>query len=251
MAEQTRPFVVLTRSQDDNRELADHLQRRGVPVLEIPCIAVRPVMPDALPERVDAVVFTSRNGVSGLVEQGLWKRILARIDETTPRGRPDPLVGAVGMGTSARLTEYGIEADFVADPPEGEVLARQMIEKLGSGRAIVIVRGNLHAGKLDEMLEEAGHQLFPIQVYENVPPQVPSVEPVPIAAVFVASPSAARRLLEKNAWLHGARFFAIGNTTEEALRGLGIRSVETIGSALTDWVESLCRAYKREVGFQG
>jgi uroporphyrinogen-III synthase len=250
MAVQTGPFVVLTRSVYDNRELADRLERRGVPVLEIPCVAIRPVMPDSVPERADVVVFTSRNGVAGFVAQGLSGKMLSRSDASPrPRDRP-PLVGAVGRNTSAKLAEAGIEADFVADPPEGETLARLMIGRLEPNRTIAVVRGNLRAGKLDEMLAAAGHRLVPIQVYENVSPQVPSVDPVAVTAVFVASPSAGRRLLEKNGWLRSARFLVIGKTTEESLLAMGVGSVETIGSTLTDWVEALCGAHLRAVGSQ-
>jgi uroporphyrinogen-III synthase len=243
--------VVLTRAAEDNRTLADILRGRGIPVLEVPCIGIRHCLPDTLPEHTDAVVFTSRRGVRALVEQGLWERLLARTGKTPAGASGRPLIGAVGQATADELASHGIPPDLVADPPEGEELARLLIERLKRGQTITAVRGNLRAGGLDQALKEAGYDLFSIQVYENFEPEIPPVEPAPVAGVFVASPSAARRLLQRNPWLGSARFFAIGKTTRRAIRQMGVASVETIGPSLEDWVEALCRAHERAVGLRG
>ena len=82
-------------------------------------------------------------------------------------------------------------------------------------------------------------------VYGNAEIDVSSVPAFPVAAVVVASPSAASRLLAANPWLAGATFAVFGATTERALRDLGARNVHVIGTALPEQVsrlEALCAA---------
>ena len=115
---------------------------------------------------------------------------------------------------------------------------------------IAVARGNLRAGGLDKALKEAGYDLIAVQVYENVSPAIPALEPVPVAAVFVASPSAGERILQRNEWLRGCRFVCIGRTTEEALRSMGVASVVPAGASLDNWADELCEAHAQAIGFR-
>jgi uroporphyrinogen III methyltransferase/synthase len=236
MAVSSGPVVVLTREAEDNQPLALELQVRGVPVLEIPCVATRFLVPGELPDRIAAVAFTSRRAVAGLLRLPQGRQFLL--------GDPRPLLCAVGPATAAALAEAGFPADIVADPPRGEALAKALVGRLQGGLRIALARGNLRAGEMDEALESAGFTLMPLVVYENAEPRVPSVSPVPVAAVFVASPSAGKRLLEANPWLRGSPFVAIGPTTGSALRALGILRVQTVAMDRTAWIDALCAAYE-------
>lgn len=231
----TDAAVVLTREPDDNRELAAKLGRRGVRVVEIPCVATRYLVPDALPSGpVDAVTFSSRRGVEGFVRAGLDDRLLPAASRA--------LVGAVGDATAAALASAGIDAHLVADPPEGRVLAGLLLSRLAPASRVAVVRGNLRAGGMDRVLEEAGHRLEPVEVYQNIAPDIPRLDRFAVAAVFVASPSAAERLLEKNPWFGQHHFCAIGPTTAAALGRLGVASVEMIGAKPEDWITALSAA---------
>ncbi len=243
MALPSSPAVVLTRQGEDNAELAAALRKRGVPVFEIPCLATRYCKPARLPERVDAVAFSSPRGVRGLVRAGLAEGLL-RVD-------PVPLKGAVGRATADELRKAGFEVDLVADPPEGRVLAGLLIDALAPGARVATVRGNLRAGEMDELLVEAGMVLEPVEVYENIAPEIPRLEPFPVAAVFVASPSAGRRLLGANPWMRDCPFYTIGSTTASAHRDLGVSAVERIGAGFDAWVEALCAARTRAVRRNG
>jgi uroporphyrinogen-III synthase len=231
--------VVLTRESEDNLELAKALLERGVLVREIPCISTRYIMPKMPQAKIDVVTFSSRRGVRGVVEQNLVEKLI--LEENSP------LVAAVGPATKKELEAAGVKVDLVADPPKGKVLARLIMKEVEPPASIAVVRGDLRAGGMDDALEEAGFWIEPLIVYENVGPDIPRLEPTPVAAVFVASPSAAKRLVDKNPWIKGAHFCAIGPTTAEALKDLGVGSTEEVGTELDQQVEALCQAHRRAV----
>lgn len=232
------PVVVLTRESQDNLELAQALLERGVLVREIPCISTRLIMPQRLPQaKIDVVTFSSRRGVRGVVEQDLVGRLIP--------AESRPLVAAVGKATQKELESAGIQVDLVADPPKGSELARTIMKEIEPPASIAVVRGDLRAGGMDADLEEAGFFIEPVIVYENVGPDIPRLEPSPVAVVFVASPSAAKRLVDKNPWIKGAHFCTIGPTTAEALKGLGVGSIEEVGTEIGPQVEALYQAHQR------
>jgi uroporphyrinogen-III synthase len=234
------PVVVLTRESEDNLDLAKALLERGVMVREIPCISTRYIMPQRLPgAQSDVVTFSSRRGVRGVVRRDLVGRLVPEENR--------PLVAAVGQATAKELDSAGIEVDLVADPPKGTVLARLIMKAIEPPASIAVVRGNLRAGGMDAALEAVGFRVEPIIVYENVGPDILRLEPAPTAAVFVASPSAARRLVDKNPWIKGVHFCAIGPTTAAALAELGIGSVEEVGTDMDAQLEALYQAHRRAV----
>ena len=233
------PVVVLTRESADNLELAKALLERGVLVREIPCISTRFIMPSLPEAKIDVVTFSSRRGVRSVVEQDLLKWLF-------PEGKR-PLVAAVGPATQKELEDAGVKVDLVADPPKGTVLARLIMKEVEPPASVAVVRGDLRAGGMDEALEKAGFWIEPLIVYENVGPDIPKLEPTPVAAIFVASPSAAKRLVDKNPWVKDAHFCAIGPTTAAALEDLKVGSIEEVGTELDKQVEALCRAHRRAV----
>ncbi len=240
MALSPGPAVVLTREPEDNLQLKDELAARGVPVREIPCLATRFIRPEHLPhETPSAVTFSSRRGVRACSQLDLLSELIPGDSRT--------IVGAVGPATAASLSEAGIKVDLVANPPEGRELARLLVAKLKNGSRVTLVRGNLRAGEMDTILSQAGMLLDPLIVYENIEPDIPVCEPFPVAGVFVASPSAARRLLEKNPWMKKNSFFAIGSTTARQLSDLGIERVGVLGAGFDNWLEALHEAHLQAV----
>jgi len=231
------PVVVLTRESADNLELAKALLERGVLVREIPCISTRFIMPQMPQAKIDVVAFSSRRGVRGVVEQDLLKLLIPEENR--------PLVAAVGPATQKELESAGVKVDLVADPPKGTELARLIMKEIEPPASVAVVRGDLRAGGMDDALEQAGFWIEPVIVYENAGPDIPRLEPTPVAAVFVASPSAAKRLVEKNPWIKQAHFCAIGPTTAEALKDLKVGSIEEVGTELDRQVEALFRAHRR------
>ena len=228
--------MVLTRAAEDNEAMRDALISLGVAVREIPCLEIRSRPGARVPEGpYQAVAFTSRWGVRLAARQGLMACLLP------PGGKT--LAAAVGGKTAQELASCGIRPDLVAEPPDGAQLARLLQEALPGGGRIVMVRGNLRASLLDEPLARAGYQVLPLVIYDNVAPDIPALSPFAVAAVFVASPSAAQRLLAHNAWLTASRFFCIGRTTARRLKELSVLDVLELGAEESRWVEALHRTF--------
>lgn len=209
------PCVVLTRESEDNLCLLRALTRRGVPVREIPCVHTRYLAARLPAEGFAAVAFGSRRAVRGFVQAGL----------DLEDGQPRPLVAAVGAATEAELQEAGVPVDLVAEPPTGRALAEALHARLPPGGAVLVPRGSLAGGGLEPGLRALGRSCSPLPVYANEASEPEPLEPFPVAAVFVAAPSAARRLLERAPWLCGVPFLAIGPTTRAALIELGVQRV--------------------------
>ena len=235
----TLPCAVLTREPADNARLAAGLRAAGVPVVEVPCLHTRWLAPPPLPEAPAAVVFTSRRGVRGLRHTPrAWERLLP------PRGRP--LVAAVGPATAAALRAAGAPADVEAEPPTGGALARALLPLLPPAAQVIVVRGLLQAGGLDEALAAAGHAVLSVPVYSNEAPPLPTLAPFPVAAVLLASPSAGERLLAALPWLLDAPLLAGGPTTAAALRALGATDVHDVGTGHDRWLAALLAATEHD-----
>jgi uroporphyrinogen-III synthase len=199
-------------------------------------MATRYLEPAEIPAGASAVAFTSRRGVRGIMRLPVHGRLLS--------GEPGPLICAVGAATAALLRENGFPAGLVAEPPSGLALAEAISTRLRRGDRVVLVRGSLRASEMDQELERAGFQLLPLTVYENIDPEVSAVAPFPVAAVFAAAPSAARRLLGANPWLRKAPFVAAGAVTKKAIQDLGVVSVTAAGPSLESLVDALCEAFQ-------
>ncbi len=236
----TGPCVVLTREPEDNQALAQALRARAIPVCEIPCVATRYLQPAAMAVGdLAAITFSSRRGVRGFAQLDLASHLLAAQDAV--------IIATVGKATAAEAEVAGWKVDLVADPPEGEVLARMLLTRLQTGDRVLTVRGNLRAGKMDAMLREADLTVVPLEVYENQEPVIALLPPFPVAGVFAASPSAARRLLAKNPWFQNMPFFVIGRTSATAVAALGVSKIQQLGAQFDHWVEQLDLAYRQAV----
>ncbi len=229
------PCVVLTREPEDNQRLKRALAERGVPVREVPCVQTRWLRPALPPGPFTAVAFASRRAVKGLVRADLASRLL--------RATPRPIVAAVGEATQAALEAEDIAVDLVAEPPTGRALARALDEALPPGAPVLVPRGDTGGGGLEPGLRALGRPFVSLPVYANEAPEGEVLEPFAVAAVFVAAPSAARRLLARAPWLRERPFLAIGPTTAAALSELGVGCVMGPAMATEDQLAALLAAH--------
>jgi len=213
-------MVILTRAKADNVVLAEALSKRGLDVVQVPCLAtrVRSVeLSDLGGSRLDdfaAVAFTSRRAVEAVAQyRETWQAY-------------GGLLAAVGDGTARAIGHaFGREPEIVSEEGTGESLSLSLGARLPANSTVLYLRGTKSTGSFQSGLSTAGIGLHEEVVYENVAPAILRLEQIPDGTLAVfASPSAARRFFAVNEHLlNGLQPVAIGPITQAALRSLGTR----------------------------
>jgi len=205
MRPETRRILITgpVRSLGDYAEAA---RGAGWDPVELPLLEIRPRELEAsdLPaEAPDLICVTSSNAVPAL--EALADRYA---------GIPCAVVGG---STAARVAGAGLE--LAGEPAPGAAqLAERLVAELPAGAHVLWLRGSL-AEELGDRLRAAGLRVSDAVAYATLPREIES--PVPAAdAVFLASPSGARRWAELE---HGAGrpvAIAIGPTTLDVIHAL-------------------------------
>lgn len=140
----------------------------------------------------DWVIFTSANGVNGLLDR-LWSI------GGDSRRLASARLAAIGPATAAALERYHLKADVVPDSFCAEALAEALCPQVG-GQRILWARASRGRDVLPQMLEEAGGELQELVVYRNEDVEV--ISPAVIEQIGrgeldwigLSSPSIARNL---------------------------------------------------------
>ena len=238
--------LILTRSPEDNRQLASLLSDRAVEVLEYPCVdfTLHPFNGSEVDGRAlasfAAVAFTSHRAVAAVA--------------SAPEGfrRAGLVLAAVGKRTAAAMERIlGRPADLVSEEGTGRDLGEKLAASLPAGSRILHVRGATTTGHLKEALEAAGLALSSLVVYANVAPAMAPLEIEGRSVALFASPSAVRRFCAVNPGMTGRiDAVAIGPTTAACLRESDVHSVamahEPTPAALVECVIDLIERWSHE-----
>ena len=219
--------VVVTRARAQASGLAAALRALGAEVIELPAIRIVPQL-DAAEVR-DAVqsihayalvCLTSPNGVRLLFEA------LAAAGRDA-RALANATVAAIGPGTAAALTEYGIRADIVPDRSVSEALVESLRDIEVADRPVLIARVAEARDVLPEALRERGAKVDVVALYRTVAEQ-----PDPAAAeaaqdadyVTFTSASTVRNFIYASGSRlpERAKIVSIGPVTSEAVRQAGL-----------------------------
>lgn len=149
-------IVILTRAAADNAPLAFALQRRGARVVELTCVATRPLT-DLAPLRQavrslgqrDRLVLTSRAAADAVGAALAGDRIAAP-------------VAVVGAATHAAANRAGLRPDFVASRPDGATLAREL--PLPDGH-VLLARSDRALPTLPRLLRARGARVREVVAY--------------------------------------------------------------------------------------
>ena len=106
----------------------------------------------------DWVVFTSSNGVRGLMDRVAEVGRDARVFGSS-------LIAVIGPATNETLASYHLRADFVAESHGSEALAAGLVEK-GRGCAFLLVQADRGRPTLREQLGKIAH-VVRLPTYEN------------------------------------------------------------------------------------
>jgi uroporphyrinogen-III synthase len=188
--------VIVTRPQAQAEPLLNALRAQGFEPIACPVIATEPIGDDPIDATgYDWVIVTSANGAAELA---------ARHTGFLPR------VAAVGELTAAALEAHGIVVEFVPALASQEGLLAELPRPVG--RALFI--GAERARRL--LVDELGADF--VSLYRTKP--VRPAAPVEGDLVVLASPSAARSLVEHTALIP---VVTIGPETTAAAEAAGLR----------------------------
>jgi len=163
--------VLVTRAEDQSREVVDHIQKLGGAAICFPMIEITgPDSWDACDDAVinlknySAVIFTSANAVRGF---------MTRIENKFPRAKKSLnqlTVYAVGDKTKSVLMNYGVTTDDVPVDYTAEALV-EIIQNAGcAGKRFLLPAGNLTRDVIENGLQNAGAIVDRVQVYTTKKP---------------------------------------------------------------------------------
>src|SRR2546428_2217724 len=153
--------VILTRAPTDNAPLAALLRDRGAEVVDLPCVAVRPLAELAALRTAlralragDRLVLTSRAGA----------RAVARALDGEPLGAPCAVVGAATREAARAL---GLRPDFAPSRPDGTTLGDEL--PLPSG-TVLLARSDRASDDLPAALRRRGAEVREVVAYRTETP---------------------------------------------------------------------------------
>jgi uroporphyrinogen III methyltransferase/synthase len=241
--------VLVTRPGDQAQDLCQRLTALGAEVLQQPAVTVADP-PDwrsvdaalARLDQFDWIVFSSSNGVRYLVER------LRRLGGSVARfGKLK--VAAIGPGTAAELSRYGLSADLVPAEFRGEALAAALAGE-ARGRRFLLARANRGRQVLPEQLAAAGAEVEQVVVYSTQ--DVTAADPAVAAAlaggridwVTITSSAIARAVVGLfGADLRKSRLASISPLTSGVLRELGFEpAVEAQAYTMAGLVAAIAAA---------
>jgi len=223
-AERTRALagktVVVTRPADKVAPLFEAIERMGGKLQPIPTLAFEPAGDT---ERIDAAIdelesydwlfFTSANAVYYFLEELMKDRKLpARLK-----------IATVGPATASAVEDAGYAVELVADRRTGVDLAQQFLNTVGAGKRVLWPTAEQARQEMQQTLVAAGVQIEPLVVYRSSIPPVEARVQADASTfdwILVTSPMAGRNFVELYGSPEGARWVAIGPTTQAEMQKL-------------------------------
>jgi uroporphyrinogen III methyltransferase/synthase len=226
--------IVVTRDTRGNTDFAAKIVQRGANPIEFATMEIKPLTRTneflrtlAKIAEYDWIIFTSCNGVTVFFEalQSLGKD--ARVFASAK-------IAAIGSKTAAKLSRFGINADFVPSVFTGKELANELIGFANlRSRKVLLLRSKLASKELVELLGRAGAEVQDVAVYTAVEQKGDSARLTEkinngrIDWLTFASPSSVRVFFEQ---IPGevvnssdVRVASIGPITSEQLKNLGVK----------------------------
>jgi len=233
--------VILTRTAEDASGWARHLERSGAHTVVLPCIEVDVFRDARTAARLGAALEEAR---WLLLASPRGVEAVAGLVGSVPAGVK---IAVVGPATARRAEEVLAPPSLIAPGGNAHSMGESLAERLGSQITTVaatVARG----GRTDavDILRRRGHTVTTVEVYATRPhpPKDPpdDLRHLDRPLIFLASPSAARGLVQRARLPPTAQVITIGPTTTAAARELGLAvAAEATGRSLEDLVAAAAR----------
>lgn len=237
LAESSPAF--LTREDGKNGKLAKLLVERGVPHVELPCIAFERL------EGFESLREALATGGQGCVVLTSPEAATVFLDAWKTAGEPAaPPLATVGAGTAAVLTGAGLDAGFVPSKATGKTLATELPAPDGEG-GVLYPASALASGVVEGGLRARGMDVQRIDTYTTVAATWSDDEMArarDAAVVTFASPSAVRVWAERVGC--SAVALCIGETSAAEARSLGFGDVRCPDApGVGSWADTIAEWY--------
>ncbi len=248
--------IVATRDSKGNADFAAKIIERGGNPFEYPTIEIKPLTESneflrALVKfsEYDWIIFTSVNGVT------IFFEAMTQLEKDV-RVFGSAKIAAIGDRTAARLSVFGIRADFVPTVFTSEQLGKQLLGFANmQNKKILLLRSHLATDDLVEFLVEAGAWVENVALYTTVSIKGDSagltgkIEKGQIDWLTFASPSSVESFFEQidaRAVQKGrVKVASIGPVTSERLKELGINvDIEAVEHTMDGLLDTIEDTYK-------
>ncbi|MFB0554105.1 MAG: uroporphyrinogen-III C-methyltransferase [Phycisphaerae bacterium] len=226
--------IVVTRDAVGNADFAAKIISRCGNPLKFATIKIKPMTETneflrtlAKITEYDWIIFTSANGVR------IFFEALQNLDKDA-RVFSSAKIAAIGNGTAAKLSEFGIKADFVPSVFTGKELGKQLIAYTNlRSKKVLLLRSKIASNELVELLDKGGAEVQDVAVYTAVEQKsectclIEEISKGRIDWLTFASPSSVNGFFEQiNSDLVNSgdvKIASIGPVTSERLKTLGVR----------------------------
>ena len=169
-------------------------------VLNYPVIKINFLSPSVSFEKVDFLIFTSKNGVRAVEKINKeWKKIPSF---------------AIGKATAKEVEKLGGKVEFISTSAYGDEFAKEIIQKY-QNKTFLFLRAKKIISPISEIFKNSSNVLKEIIVYETVcnKPNEKFIKP---SIVIFTSPSTVE-CFEKINSFENIKIIAIGKKTKNAL----------------------------------
>lgn len=164
--------ILVTRARSQASEMIKKIEELGGEAINFPVLEIVPVqdeqrlaiLDEALERLADFswLVFTSVNGVECFFQR-------MREQQIDVRKLVHARIAAVGPKTAAALRDLGLLCDALPATFQAEGLVELLLPMLKPGDKVLIPRSSIARDILPDALQEAGIEVCPVDVYDNVP----------------------------------------------------------------------------------
>jgi len=263
MSAQNKISVLITRSEDDSRDLrsvldeldfSEEIQFSYIPVMKIESLPLAEALHTEISAKDSLLIFTSQNAVEAVMSSGTnWN---------------NAKIAAIGERTATAIKNTGHEVSFIPSEARADIFVPEFVEhlkQLGIQPHIYLFQGNTAPDTLLDDLESKSCQVKKIICYEvqkseltvrhknaldDFIASVKSSEGIHI--VCVLSSLQAEFLLsyldESDSSVLKAKVqtFAIGQTTAQTLHRLGFKNVHKVENSSLREIGIAVKCYIKE-----
>lgn len=246
--------VAVTRPRQRAGTLTHRLRELGADVIAYPCIETETIWPNmpvvealAAIEQYHWLVLTSPAGVEVLVQ-------LLRAADMDMRSLAHMKVAVIGAGTAKKLEEHGLRADYIPAVYDSAHLAEGLIRLVQEGERVLMLRAEIGAPELPELLAQACVSFDDVPVYRTLYRSGRSEEMAQLLADgaidYVTFTSASTvhgfvNSLPEGTELTGFLALCIGPSTEKAAKAAGMRTITAAHATIEAMLTTLQEEYHR------